>query len=233
MRDVGEGILPPLFAGRTPQLERFVLAGFTSWSGNKFVNLKELCLCNQVLHARPHMSSLLGLLEASPHLQDVVPACAGPDTLDDPQGHSNTSPRLVALPDLRVLEIGNWTSASVIASFLSRLVVLLTQLHIWGYKVLSGDETFVALLPEDLTQLGPLQRLTTFCLTADASPTFEQFLTVRDGVLYVTGQFYAPDTLLPLFVQLDTRHVRALMLATYGEPDWSRERWKAVLSAPL
>jgi len=64
-------VLPPLFAGHTPALRYLTLNFFTKFSSNRFENLTELHLSDQLYHSSDDISHLIALLEASPNLEEL------------------------------------------------------------------------------------------------------------------------------------------------------------------
>ncbi|KAJ7127104.1 hypothetical protein C8R44DRAFT_555458, partial [Mycena epipterygia] len=64
--------LPPIFAGRMPNLRQLALGYFTSWPKGYFHNLTHLALYHQKDNSWPSTSEFLDFLEHSPRIEELA-----------------------------------------------------------------------------------------------------------------------------------------------------------------
>lgn len=158
-RDIVNGTLPPIFSGQMPSLRKLCLKHLTSWPRNYFQSLTHLCLYNQNPSTRPTMDEFLEFLQGSPMLEELALVRAGPTLLD--VGPPQVPPsRIISLPHLRQLEIGEWPCASLVALFLSHIhLQSQTDMYFWGDRMLNAIHnsedagSLALLLPEDISKL--------------------------------------------------------------------------------
>ncbi|KAH9949147.1 hypothetical protein B0H21DRAFT_820336 [Amylocystis lapponica] len=218
-----QSVLPTLFAGETPHLERLALSGFTSWPGNNFVDLTHLCIYCQVPNARPRMQDFVDMLATCPRLEELMVCSAGPDVVD-------ATPDMVSLPALRRLSLGDWFSAEVVACFLSHLAIPEeTEMTIWGDALLRRDQAISAAIPEDTSCLRPLHGLASVSVVVDAAE-MRQLVSVHKGRLEVYGSFESGAALPTLFSSLDLHQVGKLTVGGMWRPEPSREEWRGVFA---
>lgn len=210
-----ECVLPQLFAGRAPRLERLTLRGVAFWPGNDFTGLTHLGLYDQPPTARPTLAAFLDLLASCPRLEQLALVDAGP-TLDD--GPDTAAPRHITLPALRTLDIGHWPTAPAVARFLAHLTLPAhTALAIWTAPLRTLDLT--ALLPPDLHALAPLHRPTALHI-ASPPPTDGarvHAVCAARGTLHVLGALAPDQRAAGLVGPLDLRDLAALTLVRVGE----------------
>ena len=95
---------PTIFADHMPRLKTLTLGFFTEWPGNHFCNLTKLCLVDQRNDTSPSRtySHFLGIIDASPLLEELVLVNAVILTDDRPASGS------LRLPRLRTLVMSEW-----------------------------------------------------------------------------------------------------------------------------
>lgn len=199
--------LPQMFSGVTPKLERLSLGGFVFWPGNKFKNLTQVCLHDQPKSTRPGLRTFLDFLAASPSLQQLSLIDAGPTAYHTGSG-TEIIGNSVSLDALRTLDIGNWPRAESIATFLSHLTLpSSTRINIWGAPIFPKHHraSLGTLLPEDISTIAPLHRVTTLCVMSHTLVRHQgqvrrmfrtnsrkgalQVVSVSDGTLHLLGLF--------------------------------------------
>uniref|UniRef100_A0A0W0EX32 Uncharacterized protein n=1 Tax=Moniliophthora roreri TaxID=221103 RepID=A0A0W0EX32_MONRR len=225
-RDVVGGVLPSIFNDDMPKLRQLTLEHFTSWPTTYFTNLTHCCLFDQwdaTATSRPTTSQFLDFLESSPGLEELALVRAGPARLDvDDFPAVSPSNRVIELPRLRELSLGDWPSSPMIARFLSHLSMpSTTQIFLWGQRFPTGtgsdvdaDATLASFLPTDLTHIRPLLNLREIWITR-MPDTWAQgecpFVAVLNETLYLWG-FYTVQEMQPLVEKLPLENVEKLQL---------------------
>ncbi|KIK68859.1 hypothetical protein GYMLUDRAFT_621994 [Collybiopsis luxurians FD-317 M1] len=165
-RDFPGGALPHMFSDQMPCLRKLCLKHFTSWPRDYFQGLTHLCLYDQE-STRPTMDEFLDFLENSPLLEELALVRAGPLRLETGAQSHIPSSRLVSLPRLRQLDIGEWPSSLLVARFLSHIhLPFQTNMYFWGNSMLNGinpDSNTASglslLLPEDISKLENMKHI--------------------------------------------------------------------------
>ncbi|KAK7045633.1 hypothetical protein VNI00_007466 [Paramarasmius palmivorus] len=232
-RDVVGGVLPAIFNDHMPQLRQLTLEHFTSWPATYFTNLTHCCLFDQwdaTATSRPTTSQFLDFLASSPGLEELALVRAGPTRLQSDDFPSVSPPsRIVELPKLKELSIGDWPSSQSIARLLSHLSLpSTTQMYFWGQQFPTGGSsdtdaiTLASFLPSDLSHIQPLLDLREIWITRmpDTWARGEcPFVAVLNQTLYLWG-FYTAQEMQPLVDKLPLENVERLQLRdcfTYPE----------------
>ncbi|KAJ3872711.1 hypothetical protein F5051DRAFT_444931 [Lentinula edodes] len=211
-RGITNGILPQMFGGEMPSLKKLCLKHLTAWPRGYFQSLTHVCLYDQNESTRPTMDEFLDFLASSPSLEELALVRAGPTRTDvGTQLHSPLS-KTVFLPNLRQLDIGEWSSASLVARFLSHLhLPPNTDMYFWGERMLNAthsDSEFARglalLLPEDISKLENMRHIKKWYLARQPRVILDTpFVSVtgcmegEGRVLYMYGTFSASQ-LLPI-----------------------------------
>ncbi|GJE94307.1 F-box protein [Phanerochaete sordida] len=222
--------LPTLFDGVTPNLEQLTLANFTTWPGNHFgPNLTHLCLLAQHARGRMPTDDFLDFLQSAPKLQELVLVDAGPAS-----SHAGASDphRIIALDNLRTLQLGNWTAPETVGAFLSHIALpKSTRVHIWAERCSHTIDTLTMAVPADLVRLQPFHGLKTIhCTARPTTRGYPQLLSVVDGALVFYSTFSAttaPAALASLFDRLDTRALEELTVGIECAPELA---WQPILA---
>lgn len=95
----------------------------------------------------------LTFLEGSPQLEQLALVRAGP-TLESGTDSAVEPGRYVDLPQLRLVDLGDWPTVSVVARFLSYLSLSPeADVYVWGGPLRDRDEDIGQILPNDLSHL--------------------------------------------------------------------------------
>ena len=236
-----DNTLPLLFSGITPELESLTLHNFAKWPqtwtlGNR---LKRLCLYDQHERARIPMGEFIAMLSRCTKLEELIVIEAGPSHIHGSSASteliSRNPPVLLNMPLLRLLHIGNWSSVSLVAEFLSHLVIpRATKIEIWADVLFRGGETLASLLPTDHSSLHPLTNLRAIHLIHRPSPPdpAPQLFSVCDGILVIHFLFIARtsgELLASVFRLLDMRALQEVTIGVDCDPDFTTDWWRDTL----
>ncbi|KAJ7727306.1 hypothetical protein DFH07DRAFT_232408 [Mycena maculata] len=122
--------------------------------------------------------------------------------------------RLIPLKRLRMINIGEWPSASTIARLLSHLSLpRKTEMYIWG-NVLRDQEDIGSLLPSDTSHLLFLQNIREWFCIRQTDPTYIAFklIAVCNGTLHTIGSFYISQITPSAVSRFPLSKVRSLTL---------------------
>ncbi|KAF8972087.1 hypothetical protein BDZ97DRAFT_1783107 [Flammula alnicola] len=171
--------LLPLFLNRTPQLKKITFTRISSWPHNSFCGLTHLSLYDQQDRRRIPLSDFLDVLQSSPDLEELILVRAGPDgrITEIPTERSSIK---VALPRLRTIELGEWSSGESISFFLSHLIIPeSTTQRFWGDFL--GDVS--TLLNTEIHD--PFAHLSRIAIMGHEFGT--QLIGIRNSTLYIHG----------------------------------------------
>lgn len=226
-------VLPKLFSGNTPKLERLTLCNFSSWPDNCFKDLTHICLYEQTRFGRVPLEEFLDFLSFSSRLEELILVDAGPTcshSTDSIVGKHDAR-RLLPLRNLRLLEIGDWPTARNIADFLYHLIIPSeAKLYLWGERLMRDFEDISTLMPPDLACIYNLHDLTTINVTAIPPMAYgPQLFTAYDATLQLDGEFRLPSILPSVFRTLDVHRIKELSLWHGCKIEMTVEEWSEIL----
>jgi hypothetical protein len=151
---LNNGVLPSIFSGKTPCLQRLSLTHISSWPGNRFANLIHISLKKQGGLHRYALVEFLEFLRDFPGLQTLKLYDAGPGWDDVPVYHTGFRPiTRIVLEHLRVLDVRfNELAPPVgkLVTFFSHLEYPdSTDLAIWASSQNAGYDLSSLLLTQD------------------------------------------------------------------------------------
>ena len=219
--------LTPLFRDQMPNLRQLCLGYVTSWPEGYFKNLTHLCLLSQDFNTRPSLGTFLDFLEGSPNIEQIALVDAGPTGVSSPV----PSDRVVRLPHLRQLDLGDWHSAEAISSFLTHLSHSKeTKVHIWGAFLAFGEGPSDILPADCASRSDAWANIEEWRFLRTVAPDAPcSFVLISNSTLQLCGSWTETEA-VPMASRFPLSHVRKLVYCDNlpDDPPLSADTWREI-----
>lgn len=228
--DIPGSALPPIFDGKMPKLKMLTLGVFTSWPSGYFTGLTHLNLWGQPNSDRPSTSEFLDFLESSPRLEVLCLDCAGPTRDASADSPATPSSRIIDLPCLNELNIGDWLSVEV-SRFLSHVKIPIgADMYIWGNNLLDPTEDLGMVIPAEHSHLANLHDISEWTLSRQiwrSRAIGPPYVAVERGSLHMFGLF-APSQVAPAASRYPLHNVQKFKVHDAHSAQMNVEIWRDI-----